>query len=82
MQKGTLFKVETHEDAEIPNHNGDGIRTGYFNDMPEVGCSFMLFDDEKMGRALRTSYIHKILERSDTEITFKTNNSIYKLLIG
>jgi hypothetical protein len=82
MKKGTLYKLETHKDAEIPNHNGDGIRNGYFKDMPEVGCSFTLFKNENMGSGLRTSYIHKIIENTGNEITFKTNNSIYKLIIG
>ena len=77
-QDGTLVKLETHDDAEIPNSNGDGLREGYFMEMPTVGESFILYYKHKMG-GLQTSFIKEILDKGDNYVTFKTNNSIYRL---
>lgn len=82
MKQGTLCKLGTPEDAEFKSSRaGNGIRSGYFQDKPQLGYSFILFDEEKMGRGLKTSYIKEIIEETTDSITFKTNNSIYKLII-
>ena len=75
---GTLAKLGTHTEAEIPNTAGDGIRVGTFSKKPTIGESFVLIYKNRFD-GLLTSFVTEILEEDDKHIIFKTNNSIYRL---
>lgn len=75
--QGILEKMQTIDDAEIPNQNGDGVREGWFFDKPTVGQGFVIYTGSRHG--LRTSVITDILDDNIEYILFKTLNSVYKL---
>ena len=79
-KNGTLTKLETLEDAHIPNEVGDGVRVGYFMEHPVVNSSFELRYTHKLG-GIRTSRVKEILDDNGDFVIFKTNNSRYKLEI-
>jgi hypothetical protein len=81
MEKVRVVKLEEREDAEVPNNKEVGyFKEGFSVDKPEVGREFLLymeFGEKKTPIPIwHTSRVMEIL----SEDTFKTRNSIYKIL--
>jgi hypothetical protein len=75
---GTLSKLETHDEAEIPNSNGNGIKIGYFTNEPTINQCFIFYYYNGTD-GFKTSLVKEILEEGDDFTIFKTYNSVYRL---
>ncbi len=73
-----LIKLGVSDNAEFPDSSaGDESRTGYFSEKPTLNQGF--YFSEHDGSLFRTSYVVEITKETESEIVFKTNNSIYQL---
>lgn len=74
------FRLSKVEDTKFNGEHPNGIDEGFmmegtFREVPTVDESFVL-DDPNTGRCLRTSRVTEIID----ETTFRTRNSIYRLI--
>lgn len=77
---GIIVKLGVSDNAEYPDSSaGNSSKTGFFIEKPEASKAFYFYEDEEMNCLFRTSRIVEIIKETDTEITFKTNNSVYQL---
>ena len=79
-----LYKEETLESAENPQEekypSGSYIREGFTDSKKPVEVGIPVFIiSQKIGKILRTSKVTEILSKTESEIRFKTINSLYRL---
>lgn len=73
--KVKLIKTKELEDAEVPNNKPEGYeKEGFMVEEPKVGDPFLLV--HSMSSVFRTSPVTEIIDAD----TFKTLNSIYKII--
>lgn len=81
-----LIKLETRTDAAYPQEDkypsGNCIAIGHMweHTFPEKGKMFYVWIN-KVTPKFRTSFVEEIISSSEDEIVFKTENSLYKILI-
>jgi hypothetical protein len=75
-----LIKLSNRLDAHSPNDKGDGERIGYMTRYPEVGQSFYITYGNNLFRGLQTSEVREVKFEEDG-LSFKTFNSVYKIVI-
>lgn len=78
-KKIKLEKIESFFNGPHPNDIEVGVvEIGYMRSLPKVGDSFICHYDKISDYGFRTSTITEIID----EHTFKTLNSIYKIIEG
>jgi hypothetical protein len=76
--RSKLIKVDSYQENQTSLYVKKGdIMSGYFNRYPKVGVSFQFFEDKMMGiNPIYTTIVTEIIDDN----TFKTKNSLYKIV--